>query len=391
MRILICVPYSVETSGTLLFATPLCCALNKQGVKAEVIAFDPCGDLVSKRLQDLSSTCRLLRSQEGVLNWVDENAKGYDAIFWAGFFLDGKHRNRQIELAKKAKDSLGVKQIFFWERTGFNEAIPEPEWRRILIEIADHIGAPNLDQARDLIESGFSKEVVSVFTPGIDTEKYSKANYIQKQAARGMLGYFHEDTVMLCMSRFVKRKRIDFVIETWNSMSHVRNDQGAFPKLLVVGTGFGAEDSNEEQILQLARGSRSVNVILFDHEMDHQKFYDAADVFVTASLFEGEPQAVQEAMACELPILASDIAGHQQLVLNSQTGYRFPVDDRRILIDQIHLLTSDSPWREQLGQNAREKVAQDRSIEGLASQLVSMINGEGSTFSESQICSHANS
>lgn len=53
----------------------------------------------------------------------------------------------------------------------------------------------------------------------------------------------------------------------------------------------------------------------------------SSDVFVLSSFWEGLPRSIIEAMACGVPIIASDVGGCSELVLNDVSGYLIPVRD----------------------------------------------------------------
>ncbi len=59
-----------------------------------------------------------------------------------------------------------------------------------------------------------------------------------------------------------------------------------------------------------------------------EDYLGAVDVFVSASLTEGCPNAVMEAMACGLPVVLSDIPAHREiLAFDQRAGQMFPAND----------------------------------------------------------------
>jgi len=85
-----------------------------------------------------------------------------------------------------------------------------------------------------------------------------------------------------------------------------------------------------------------------------------SDVFVLASHSEGRPNAVLEAMACGLAVVASDIPGVNELVTHHETGLLFRAGDSDQLADRLLELSVDSDLRLRLAENARRYVFREK-------------------------------
>lgn len=94
----------------------------------------------------------------------------------------------------------------------------------------------------------------------------------------------------------------------------------------------------------------------------------AADVFVLASVptndgkREGIPVALMEAMACGLPVVASDLSGIPELVKDGQHGFLVRPTDSRGLADAIEELYQYPERRSEMGKRARKKVVTEFSL-----------------------------
>ena len=101
-------------------------------------------------------------------------------------------------------------------------------------------------------------------------------------------------------------------------------------------------------------------------------FYRQANLFVFPSRDEGMPNAVLEAMAAGLPVVASRIAGNEELI-TPQVGVLTPKDDPEMLARALDSLFTAPPetWR-QLGKNARRRVLQHYTWEITAGQYVAL-------------------
>jgi glycosyltransferase involved in cell wall biosynthesis len=105
----------------------------------------------------------------------------------------------------------------------------------------------------------------------------------------------------------------------------------------------------------LARGVPEVRFLGAVNEMT--SLYHAADAVLLPSLFEGMPNAVIEAHACGLPVLASQAANADGLVIHGQTGLVVPTADRQALAEAIAaLIGMDAATRARLGERGREHV-----------------------------------
>ncbi|MGE5249160.1 MAG: glycosyltransferase family 4 protein [Bacteroidota bacterium] len=98
------------------------------------------------------------------------------------------------------------------------------------------------------------------------------------------------------------------------------------------------------------------------------KWYHASTLFLFPSRHEGMPNAVLEAMASGLPVVATRIAGNEELVLDGITGRLVNAEDADSLRDGLRSLLVDAVKREQMGNAARLRVQETYSWESSARQ-----------------------
>lgn len=82
-----------------------------------------------------------------------------------------------------------------------------------------------------------------------------------------------------------------------------------------------------------------------------------ADVFVSMSRYEGLPLALLEAMAWGLPVVATDVPGHRDVVANDRTGLLVPYDEQDALSGNVTRLFADGALAAALGAHARDHAA----------------------------------
>jgi glycosyltransferase involved in cell wall biosynthesis len=101
--------------------------------------------------------------------------------------------------------------------------------------------------------------------------------------------------------------------------------------------------------------------------------YRQANVFLFPSRHEGMPNAMLEAMASGLPVIASCIAGNEELVLHEKTGYLVPSEDIETLRTALKRVLSDPALPEQMGSASRRHVEENYSWESTAQQYALLL------------------
>ncbi len=114
---------------------------------------------------------------------------------------------------------------------------------------------------------------------------------------------------------------------------------------LIVGEGPGRARLERE----LRRLGLEGRVTLAGERADVTAVLAFSDVFVLASLSEGLPVSVLEAMAAELPVVATSVGGIPELVVDGKTGLLVRPRDPKALRDALARLLDDRDLRRRLG------------------------------------------
>ena len=104
-----------------------------------------------------------------------------------------------------------------------------------------------------------------------------------------------------------------------------------------------------------------------------------ADLFVFPSRYEGFPNALCEAMALGLPVIASNCSGNIDIVRNGIDGRLFPMGDVSALTDTMRTLINNPPHCSHLGQAARD-VCQRFHPDRLLKEWDEVINEAARTY-----------
>ena len=99
------------------------------------------------------------------------------------------------------------------------------------------------------------------------------------------------------------------------------------------------------------------------------------DLFVLPSEWEGVSLALLEAMACGLPVIASNTGGTPEIVQDGETGLLVPPRDPKSLAGAMQRLLGDPFLRNQIGQSGRARVMESFSIQKTVSRLNQLYQG----------------
>jgi glycosyltransferase involved in cell wall biosynthesis len=136
-------------------------------------------------------------------------------------------------------------------------------------------------------------------------------------------------------------------------------------RLVIVGDGHDRA-MLEELAASLGLGSR---VIFAGLSHNVAPYYALADVFVLPSLSEGSPNALLEAMASGLPIVATSVGGVPEIVFDEVTALLGAARDPQFLARAVDRLLGDDALARRLGRAAREVALKRYTPEGRAAVL----------------------
>jgi len=191
----------------------------------------------------------------------------------------------------------------------------------------------------------FRAEQSVVIVNGVDFEEMDtvlRASTIH----RGTFGLGSDDLVLGCVARFDPVKRLEVLLGA------VRRLRDRIPKLALILVGGGGE---EERIRNLAKTMGVAQQVIFTGFLeDPTPIYPVLDLYLSASLKEGLPLAVVEAMGAGVPVIATDVPGHRDVVTAGKTGILIPVDNVPALAAAVMDLWSDPARRAATGEAARQ-------------------------------------
>jgi glycosyltransferase involved in cell wall biosynthesis len=213
------------------------------------------------------------------------------------------------------------------------------------------------DLRSKVIALGVAPDKVSVIPNGIETDRFKRMDQAQ---ARADLGLDAAARILICTSRLDPEKGIDVLVDAF---SLVEEDD-----VQLIIAGWGTEEKKlRSQVERLELHDR----IRFAGNIPHHevpKWLNAADLFVITSRNEGYPNALVEAMACGLPIVAARVGGVPEIITSSEIGLMVEAENPRAAAEAISLALTKKWDRDMLS-----RVAHQRSWVNVAGDIAARI------------------
>ena len=128
---------------------------------------------------------------------------------------------------------------------------------------------------------------------------------------------------------------------------------------LLAGRG-GLLDQLQDEARQLGIKDK---VRFLGFRNDPAALLQAMDLFVLPSLSEGLPVSVLEAMAAGRPVVATDVGGNREVIVDGRTGFLVPPGDSSALASRMITLLANSDLAHGYGAEGRSRVCQHFSLE----------------------------
>ncbi len=341
--------------GTEKQALRLALALQKKGVSVCVLTrcvkgcdpFEIVGGV---------PVCRAIRAVEGqrfyrlsyffsTLWFLLRNRKRYDIIHC--HILHGMHTPAALIIKALLKKKVIIKVAATGALSDFGMLKKTPLGALFSSKLkrADTVIALCAQAAQEAERAGIPPEKIVTIYNGVDIDS------VPEQA--------HKDPLtVVFVGRLTRSKGIHILLEAFARLSR----EHAEAHLLIVGEG-PQKKALESQARDLGVGAQ---VTFTGEAVDVFSFLQRASVFVLPSFSEGLSNAVLEAMACSLPVVATDCGGTPEIITHGSNGILVGPGSADQIYSAIKKIIADRDFARSLGKNARDTVAGTFSINAAA-------------------------
>jgi len=227
--------------------------------------------------------------------------------------------------------------------------------RRCVYHLADAVFAISAE-VREFYcrETGFPAERMAVIPNGIDPRRIDEAD---PSGVREEFGFAESDFVIGTVARLDATKDTMTLARAFAKLRRAQPDSRL--KLLIAG------DGGERKKLETFVTEQELNraVVFTGWRHDVPRLLGAMNVFALSSLSEGMPLTVLEAMAAQLPVVATNVGALPELVEEGATGFLTAPQDAEAMADRMASFFQNPELAASFGARARQKVVREFSLD----------------------------
>lgn len=185
---------------------------------------------------------------------------------------------------------------------------------------------------------------------GIDMGKFNPDNITDKQGLKGKYGIEDDDFVLTFVGRIVKDKGINELVEAFEYLSLKYSDI----KLLLIGWNEDKRNPVSDKTKEIIDNNK--NIIATGPQSNIVPFLSITDLFVFPSYREGFGLSLMEAGAMNVPSIASNIPGCNEVIIDGLTGLLIEPRSTSAIIESIEKLYNDRELLDYLKSNCRKSI-----------------------------------
>lgn len=215
--------------------------------------------------------------------------------------------------------------------------------------VRDHLRSLGLDPGGRIL----------VTLNGVDCLRFRPAD--DHGLAKAAVGLPADSLTVGIVGRLVALKRHRLLFKAFERLA------GEFPQLRLLVVGDGGAD-REALIQEMKSHPFAPRLHWAGHREDLERYYPAMDLLAAPSEVEGLSNAVLEAMACAVPVLAHRACGNSEVIEHGRDGFLEEIEDEVTLAAHLRLLLADRNRLRNCGMEARETVQNRFSMDTMAQE-----------------------
>lgn len=293
-----------------------------------------------------------------------ERLSSMDSLILAGYFMKKRYDVIHCHFGTNAKKMCFLKDIlkpikYIVTFHGFDirKGLEEPKgYYHDLFDKADHVISICEYNKIKLRELGCPDAKIADIPNSIDTEVFSR---LERRNSKTF--------IIVTVARFVQEKNYEFALNIVKTLkeSGIRNF-----KYVIIGDGPLKEEM-EAKIKEYG----IEDYVELKGALKHKEVRDVlsqSDLFLLASRNEAFPTVVLEAQSMGIPVVATDVGGLNQTMVDGKSGFLIPLDDVKAAKSRIVQLIEDENLRGEFGREGRRFVMENFDVKKISQMLTNM-------------------
>jgi len=245
---------------------------------------------------------------------------------------------------------------------------PLPVWKFRLVGMCDQVMANSHQVKNFLVEGGVPAGKIEVVYNGVDLKKFKVSAFakasVDRQSSKFKIGAVDGGNTTRYAITFIgqiyPRKGLNFLID---ALVKIKDE---FPDVMLRIVGRDPTDDQEyleAYRKQLNSLELTAQVEWLGYCEDVSNILSQTDVFVLPALEEPFGRVLIEAMAMQVPVVATKVGGIPEIVVDGVTGFLVPPSDADALADRVIRLLHDEQLRDEFGLRGRKIVEERFSLD----------------------------
>ena len=223
----------------------------------------------------------------------------------------------------------------------------------IIAQKSDGITVNSLYNQKILVRDfGIPEEKIEIIHSGIDTSIFCSKDKDKKE------------NIILCVARLHPIKGIPYLIDACNILKKI----GYEYKCIIIGDG--PEKAKLQYQIDTLGLTDKVELVGGKAHHEVVQYYQRATLFVLPSISDASPITAKEALACGLPVIATNVRAVPEIVENGKSGFLVPPKDHDKLAECIEILLNNAALCRSFGKQGRLNVVENFNIENQINQLI---------------------
>ncbi|WP_430453163.1 glycosyltransferase family 4 protein [Rhodopirellula europaea] len=212
--------------------------------------------------------------------------------------------------------------------------------------------------------NGLDPELFVVIPNGVELVESAVSQAIDREEAFRRLDIPVGRRLIVAVGRLWPQKRVRDLIWAGELLATARGDT----TLVIIGDG----PQRDELLRHRDSVSSPLHVRFAGQREDVAELLPHAEQFWIASEYEGQSNAVIEAMLAGVPVIASNIPGNRDLVIDRETGWLFDVGDEADLVRSSLAAFNDPDGSHRISKQARQRIVDDFSLDAMIRRHVEL-------------------